>query len=463
LFSQVQDFLLYDFYTPEGYVNEDVYAYSNKSGGERGLVVYHNKFATAKGWIRTSAAYSSKTESGEHILIQKRLGEGLGLANDGNMYCIFRDPINGLEYIRNNKELHEKGLYIELEAYKCQVFMSFREVQDNEWHQYANLAAYLNGRGVPNIDEAMKEIFLQPIHQAYRELVNPGYFRWVISNRLNAKIALDNRLSLPDNIIALLNEAQDKSVRLLEEVQRITLGEGDVLSIADSIKQNLLASLYLPSFSERFSLPHSRKYLQAMKYLHAGNLKTSPWRNGDAYTWGVILGWLVTSSLGKMISDTGYEEISRSWIDEWMLNKILVNTLNNLGLDERSNWRAITLIKLLTSQHTWWTIINKNPVKGDKKAAYHILNRILSDNDAQIYLGVNRYQDVLWFNKESFEDLLWWLYILAIVEISSQGLQTDQNNEIEKKILECYNEISSLIKNAEASGYKLEKLLDIVK
>jgi hypothetical protein len=102
-------------------------------------------------------------------------------------------------------------------------------------------------------------------------------------------------------------------------------------------------------------------------------------------------------------------------------------------------------------------------VKGDKKAAYHILNRILSDNDAQIYLGVNRYQDVLWFNKESFEDLLWWLYILAIVEISSQGLQTDQNNEIEKKILECYNEISSLIKNAEASGYKLEKLLDIVK
>ena len=48
----------------------------------------------------------------------------------------------------------------------------------------ANLAAYLNGRGVPNMDDAMKEIFLQPIHQAYRELVNAGYFRWVISNRL---------------------------------------------------------------------------------------------------------------------------------------------------------------------------------------------------------------------------------------------------------------------------------------
>ncbi len=48
------------------------------------------------------------------------------------------------------------------------------------WH------AYLNGRGVPNMDDAMKEIFLQPIHQAYRELVNAGYFRWIISNRVLA-------------------------------------------------------------------------------------------------------------------------------------------------------------------------------------------------------------------------------------------------------------------------------------
>ncbi len=61
-------------------MNEDVFAYSNRSGAERGLVVYHNKFATAKGWIRISAAYSQKSESGEHLLIQKRLGEGLGLA-----------------------------------------------------------------------------------------------------------------------------------------------------------------------------------------------------------------------------------------------------------------------------------------------------------------------------------------------------------------------------------------------
>jgi len=463
LFSQVQDFLLYDFYSTEGYVNEDVFAYSNRSGSERGLVVYHNKFATAKGWIRISAAYSVKSESGEHMLIQKRLGEGLGLANDGNAYCIFRDPVSSLEYIRNTKEMHEKGLYIELEAYKCQVFTSFREVQDNEWHQYANLAAYLNGRGVPSIDDAMKEIFLQPIHQAYRELVNAGYFRWVISNRVLALGDSEDGTQHTGNLGQVLQEAEVKLIQLMEEVIRSTHTDGDVQTIVNSMKQCLYASLYLPNFQDRFPLPRSRNYQQLMEYLHAGNFKTSPWKNGDTYAWSVVLGWLFTSALGKIISEVGYEEISRSWMDEWMLNKIIASSLNDLGLDERSDWRAVTLIKLLTSHHAWWRLIDIHQSKGQKGAAYNILTSILSDSDALVYLGVNRYQDVLWFNKESFEDLLWWLMVIASVEISSSHMARDDTKIVDKSLLPCYQVISSLLISAQESGYKLEKLLDLVK
>lgn len=463
LFSQVQDFLLYDFYSTEGYVNEDVFAYSNRSGSERGLVIYHNKFATAKGWIRTSAAYSVKSETGEHVLIQKRLGEGLGLADNGNTYCIFRDPINNLEYIRNTKEMHEKGLYIELEAYKCQVFTSFREVQDNEWHQYANLAAYLNGRGVPNIDDAMKEIFLQPIHRAYRELINAGYFRWVISNRVRSIGEVKDLTHLPGNLREVVQEAEIKSIQLMEEVKRSTHKDGDIHSTVNLVKQNLLASLYLPTFKESFPLPHSRNYQQLMKYLNAGNLKTSPWKNGDTYTWSVVLGWLFTATLGKIISEVGYEEISRSWMDEWMLNKIIASALNDLGLDVRSDWRAVTLIKLLTSHHAWWRLIDTNQGKNQKGAASNILTLILSDSDALVYLGVNRYQDVLWFNKESFEDLLWWLMVIASVEITGIHMSEDQINMIGKSLLPCYQLISNLLASAQASGYKVEKLLDLVK
>jgi glycosidase len=463
LFSQVQDFLLYDFYSPEGYVNEDVFAYSNRAGEEKGLVVYHNKFANARGWIRISAAYSIKTNGGEHMLIQKRLGEGLGLMNDGDTYCIFRDSVNGLEYIRNCKEMHEKGLYVELEAYKCQVFTSFHEVHDNEFHQYANLSAYLNGRGVPSIDETLKEIFLQPIHQTYRELVNPGYFRWVITNRVLSLEASEGDEGTQQNLEKILREAEGKAANLLEEVSSSTHSSGDSLPVIETIKQNLFASLYLPVFKEKFYLSHSRKFQQLVKYLHAGDQKTSPWINGDTYAWSVILGWVFTSELGKIITETGYEEISRSWIDEWMLNKIIVSTLGDLGVDEHSNWRAVTLIKLLTTHHKWWTLLEDPQEKHRKNSNYAILNSILSDSDSLTFLGVNRYQDILWFNKEAYEDLMWWLMIVAVVEITGPHINNNQAENAQKLILSGYKVISTLLTSARASGYQLEKLLDLTK
>ncbi|MGD9145696.1 MAG: alpha-amylase family glycosyl hydrolase, partial [Anaerolineae bacterium] len=184
LFAEVQDFRLYDFYSGDGgssgSVNEDVFAYSNRAGGERALVVYHNRYATARGWIRASAAYSVKAgDGGDRVLVQTSLGDGLGLRGDGDRFYIFRDAITGLEYIRSGRGLHEDGLYVELDAYKCHVFVDWREVQDNEWHQYAHLADYLGGRGVPSIEEALREVFLQPVHYPFKELVNGGHFRWL--------------------------------------------------------------------------------------------------------------------------------------------------------------------------------------------------------------------------------------------------------------------------------------------
>jgi glycosidase len=463
LFSQVQDFLLYDFYSPEGNVNEDVFAYSNKVGDEHALVVYHNKFAAARGWIRISAAYSVKSESGEHLLIQKKLAEGLGLSNDGNTYCIFHDAINNLEYIRNTREMHDQGLYIELEAYTCRVFTSFREVQDNEWHQYANLAGYLNGRGVPSIDDALKEIILQPVHQAYRELVNSGYFRWVITNRIVTPVRLDSDQLSSTNLQQVLEEASQKNSRMVGEVNQITQSSGDVSAIVDDIQKDFVAVLSLPRFQDVYRLLNSKKYQPAIKYLHAGNIKTSPWKSGDVFTWSVALGWLFTSQLGRVISKDAYEEISRSWLDEWVLSKIFVSTLNDLGLDERSSWRAVTLVKLLTTHHTWWKEVSTAGTHKDGTGIYHVISSLLSDSDALTYLGVNRYQDVLWFNKEAFEDLVWWLFTIAMVEIVTAYDQEDQATTLGRVILTCFAEISKLLASAQASGYKLEKLLDLVK
>ncbi len=147
LFAESEHFLLYDFYTPEGYVNEDVLAYSNRhqdphtGASERGLIIYHNKFAETSGWIKTSAAYLDK---GSGDLRQKSLAEGLDLPFEG--FVIFKDYVTQTEYIRSCEELWAKGLFVQLGAYQHHAFLDWRLVVGDEKWQAVHDA--LNGAGV---------------------------------------------------------------------------------------------------------------------------------------------------------------------------------------------------------------------------------------------------------------------------------------------------------------------------
>jgi len=459
LFAGVENFLLYDFFAPEGYVDENVFAYSNRvgpsaelpstllrtggTGDERALVVYHNKFETARGWVRTSAAYSVKTGDGDgRALVQKNLGQGLGLHSQDDYYCIFRDHVTGLEYIRRSKELHERGLYVELGAYKYQVFLDFREVQDNVWHHYAHLAAYLNGRGVPNIEEALKETFLQPIHHPFKELVNAAMFRRLTEARLTEP---DGQ---PDQ--ALLDEVEQKTLHLLQEIKGFTGAAGDEAVLAQEVRRKLETLLRLPVMTSSPPWSESEESRTVAEYLTT-NLPDVP------YLWGSLLGWVFVHALGKIVGQTGFEGQSRSWIDEWLLGKVFAGALRDLGLDEPTAWHAVGVIKLFTSHQRWFAV----EAPEVRARAYQVLESLLKDAEVQQFLQVNRYQGVLWFNQEAFEQLLWWLLLLAAVEISADPLRPSA--EATEEILACYEVVQQLHRAGEESGYQVEKLLRVVR
>ncbi len=151
LFADVEQFFLYDLYTPNGSVDENVFAYSNVHNDERGLVLYHNRFADTKGWIKTSAAYLDKA-TGD--LRQKSLAEALSLPFEG--YVIFKDYVTHLEYIRSCEELWQKGLYVELHAYQHHVFMDWQFVDDGNWGLVND---NLNGAGVESMSAKWEEMF----------------------------------------------------------------------------------------------------------------------------------------------------------------------------------------------------------------------------------------------------------------------------------------------------------------
>jgi glycosidase len=466
LFSDVRDFLLYDFYTPEGYVNEDVFAYSNRTGDERALILYQNKFASTRGWIRISTPYPFKTGDGDQrVAVQKPLGEGLGLHNDPNFYTIFRDQNNSLEFIRNSQELHEKGLYAELNAYQYHVFIDFREVQDTPERRYAYLAEFLAGRGVPDIEEALQELFLQPLHTPYRELVNAGWFKWLVDNRLKD----DPRLSYPDQLAAMrpvLDEAQHKSVRLYQEIDRMTETPGDPDHVAAQTCQELQDLLTLPAWSQVWpadkpgGLPAG-----VLSYLQAGPRQRLEQDGADAQVWGVLFAWLFNRQLNRAASAVDSPEQSRAWMDEWLLGKLIVRTLIEFGLEEGVARQQVELVKLLVGHQQWY--IQKDVE--ESLTPYSVLHKWLKDSGIQHFLQINRYQGVLWFNREAFEELLWWMYTVAALQIVAGQPRSAQaeaaiegENGAGAQLESLYMLIMRLQKAEQRSSYQVEKLLEAV-
>ncbi len=457
LFAGVDNFLLYDFFTPEGIVNEDVFAFSNRLGdpashpgsSPRALVVYHNKWAETRGWIKTSAAHKDKLH-GDEGLIQRELAEGLALRKDANTFTIFRDHISGLEYIRNNLEIHEQGLYFELKAYQYQVFLDFREVSDNDWRQYHQLAEHLQGRGVPSMEEALREFYLQPIHYPFKEIVNPGFFQWLIDNRSQ------EGLRPADTLEIALDEARAKLTHLFRGIAQLTEGMVAAEPLIQEVMARLEASLQLPSLGSRYPQTRSRKFKTACQWIIGRDSRHSSLSNSDPQGWGTLLGWLFTHKLGFVLPQGEAKRRGRDLLHEWRLEGILVATFEDMGFSPWSAWNTIDCIKGMITHQDWYT--DRTP---KRSRAYRALQSWFEDQDVGRYLKLNRHNEVLWFNKEAMESWLQWMLTVAtIATLSDASLEPD---EVIAHIASHYDVINKIYKALPASGYQVEKLIQAVR
>jgi len=169
LFSGSENFVLYDFYAGDS-VDENVFAYSNRVGDQRGLVLYHNRYATTSGWIRESAAFA--VGGGDNPELRRTtLSQALNLVDDERVYYAFRDHSQGLVFLRNSRELATKGLYAELGEYEFHVFTDFREIRDDADGSWGRLCSALNGRGVDNLEDELKQLRYAGLNSAFRELL----------------------------------------------------------------------------------------------------------------------------------------------------------------------------------------------------------------------------------------------------------------------------------------------------
>ncbi|MBM4372545.1 MAG: hypothetical protein FJ098_12870, partial [Deltaproteobacteria bacterium] len=148
----------------------NVFAYSNRAGEERALIVYNNAWASATGRLHTSCA--SNTGSAAAPCLQRRaLREALGLPPHGVLS--FRDHRTGLTWLRTCEGLDRDGLRVSLGAYQAHAFVDFRILEDprGDWRR---LEERLGGAGVADPDAALRRLLLEPVRGPWQGLLATG-------------------------------------------------------------------------------------------------------------------------------------------------------------------------------------------------------------------------------------------------------------------------------------------------
>jgi hypothetical protein len=167
LFSGSELFRLFDFWR-EGYVDENVFAYSNGQGSERALVVFHNRYADTDGWLHLSAAQATPGEEEQH---RTTLAASLLVEGGSDRYCRFREQVTGLQYLLPADDLMRQGIHLRLGPYQHQVFWDFATLRDNADEPWGELCRLLGGTPVADLDRELIQVRHAPLIAAWDDLL----------------------------------------------------------------------------------------------------------------------------------------------------------------------------------------------------------------------------------------------------------------------------------------------------
>jgi hypothetical protein len=216
--------------------------------------------------------------------------------------------------------------------------------------------------------------------------------------------------------------------------------------VVNGVQQTLKTLLSLTLFEQEHPFPGSRLYPKAIQYVLDG------WEK-YAEGWPVWFTWSFLSNLGKLSLGADSKQRVISWIDEWQFNKVAMDAFQSNGASEGAAARQMLLVRLLVQEQDWYSRLGSGTLIA-------LLEAWLSTHEVRSFLNVNRHQDVLWFNQEAFEEYLWWMMLLALLE--SAGDPQSSATELIENILGAHEIIQKLLKAEKASEYQVDRLLGLV-
>ncbi|HLY40507.1 MAG TPA: alpha-amylase family glycosyl hydrolase [Terracidiphilus sp.] len=483
LFAESSNFLLYDFYEPSGSVDENVFAYSNRNGNERALVVYNNRYGTAHGTIDFSAAYADKSQS---QLRQQRLSEGLGFGGNDAILA-WRDSLTGLAYLRRARVVAERGLTLDLHAYQSHVFLEWREMYATAEKPWDRLCDHLNGRGVPNLEDALVQLELQPVHQQLKSLLAPdrALLMGDFAEQPRAVGAPAERTRARERV-KFFDETWNRCesfVRTAEAVYRRQNGHQsapeDSASQRDVFKQRLRTAMRIPVVEALFPVPWPAAARRVLP-------SPSPQVTSTAI-WGPILAWCALESLAEFVDAKKPEQAALDLFDRLRLREPFAEAFHALGFEKEEGWRVAARIKVLLlagagvgqpSEPVPQPVKSASVLQPDGKTAAAakpapvetpadsraasprpkqtpIAPDLWLDPDIRWLTGAHQAEGNDYLVREPYEELLWWLQLPELLSLAGQSAPTTAEAQKIAAAVRAY------LDAAEAAQFRVDALRDV--
>jgi glycosidase len=464
LFAESSNFRLYDFYRENGSVDENVFAYSNRKGGERALVIYNNRYGETHGTIDFSAAYADKS-SGQ--LRQQRICGGLGFSDNPSVILACRDSLTGLAYLRRASDLSERGLTFDLHAYQCHVFVDWRELYSTAEQPWDRLCDQLNGRGVANLDDALVNLELEPVHDALRAQLDRSLVRLFadlaehprtlvtgVNKQIEAErteffsragVLCENFLRLAQK--AYLARAGNEAGGVQPVQPAIPMPTNPGL-LGAAFRERLRAAMRIPAVEALFPAPWT---VAARRMLPS----PSPQLTATAM-WGPVLGWCVLQLLAESIDVENPERVALDLFDRLRLREPFAQAFAALGFEGEEAWRVAARVKV-------GLLIGAGVGKPLEKPAATVERVVLwpslwLDPDVRWLTEVHEAEGQAYLVRERYEELLWWLFIPSLLRLAGDSAPSRVAPN-RAAVLAMSRNIEEALANAEAAGYRVDLLL----
>lgn len=322
-----------------------------------------------------------------------RLIESLGRSTTDGDFILFRDQISGLEFIRPLTEFSTHGLHMDLGAYDYRVFMDFAVNADLDG-SYSRLYSSLNNSGVPSLHDALIDLKFAPLS----EKIDVIFSAWskFTSSKAPSLSWLDTQLSpLLVELESILSKLSDGSNKIPQDYEKTVINR-------------------LYKLEENFQIVFPADALP---------LKLS------------LVLWSLFSEIFIFSIIPDIEYLPRSLFNQPCFSNVLTGDMRSV-IDDHTKIVA-SLAPALT---------------GSVLDLDSLMDIWFEPAFSGTYLGLNEYDGITWFDKESFETLLD-LTISYFILMESPVEFTENKDDYLAQLIQFRDEVLNCMNK---SNYQLE-------